>query len=369
LKLIIQIPCFNEAETLAQTLADLPRSINGIDTIETLIVDDGSTDGTADLARTLGVDHIIRHRGNRGLAKTFSTALDASLGHGADIIVNTDGDNQYCGADIAALVQPILRGEADLVVGDRGTGSIDHFSPTKRFLQSLGSFVVRRLSSLDIPDAVSGFRAMSREAALRINIVSNFSYTVEMLLQAGDKRIATTSVPVRTNPKTRDSRLFRSIPQFIHRSASTLIRIYAMYKPLRIFLGIGGAVTLVGAAPMLRFLLFAFRGESEGHIQSLVIGSSLLVVGSLVMVLGVMADLIRGNRVMLEQVLLKMRDMEARQGTGSAIVTPSGELDGLHDRLRQAIERWPTTDASAPPDNVEKKADAVPETLRGYGGA
>ena len=369
MKLIIQIPCFNEAETLAQTLADLPRFIDGIDTIETLIVDDGSTDGTAELARMLGVDHVIRHRGNRGLAKTFSTALDASLGHGADIIVNTDGDNQYCGADVAALVQPILRGESDLVVGDRGTGSIGHFSPTKRFLQAFGSFVIRRLSSLDIPDAVSGFRAMSREAALRINIVSNFSYTVEMLLQAGDKRIATISVPVRTNPKTRDSRLFRSIPQFIHRSASTLIRIYAMYKPLRIFLGIGATVTLVGAAPMFRFLLFAFRGESEGHIQSLVIGSSLLVVGSLVMALGVMADLIRGNRVMLEQVLLKMREMEARQLAGSAIVTPSRELNSLHDRLRQSVGRWPTTDAPIPPHDTKEKADPALETLRSQGGA
>jgi glycosyltransferase involved in cell wall biosynthesis len=310
MKLIIQIPCFNEAETLPGTLADLPRSIPGIDTIETLIVDDGSTDGTIEVARRHGVDHIIRNRGNRGLAKTFSVALDASLKLGADIIVNTDGDNQYCGADIAALVQPIVEGRAHLVVGDRQTDLIREFSRTKRLLQALGSRTVRYFSGLQIADAVSGFRAISREAALKINIVSNFSYTIEMLLQAGAKRIPTTSVPVRTNPKTRDSRLFRSIPQFVSRSCSTLLRMHAMYQPLRIYLTAGIAFSLIGIVPIARFLVFVLKDEGQGHIQSLVIGGTLLIVGFLVLAMGLLSDLVNNNRILLEQTLAKVREME-----------------------------------------------------------
>ncbi|SON58074.1 N-glycosyltransferase [Hartmannibacter diazotrophicus] len=340
MKLIVQIPCFNEADTLAATLADLPNAIPGIDTIETLIVDDGSSDGTVEVARRLGVTHIVRHRRNRGLAKTFSTALQASLRLGADVIVNTDGDNQYYGGDIPALVAPILDGRADLVVGDRQTSSIDEFSPLKRLLQRLGSHAVRHFSGLDIPDAVSGFRAISREAALKINIVSNFSYTIEMLLQAGDKRIATTSVPVRTNPKTRDSRLFRSIPHFISRSLATLFRIYAMYKPLRVFLAAGLAITAIGSAPMLRFLVYALNGDSEGHIQSLVIGSALLTVGVLVLALGVTADLIRNNRILLEQSLLALREMDLRLAAMEAKATPRAQ----QERLQAALTEWPAAD-------------------------
>lgn len=313
MKLIIQIPCFNEADTLPQTLADLPRSIPGIDTIETLIVDDGSTDGTIEVARRHGVDHIITHRGNRGLARTFATALDASLKCGADIIVNTDGDNQYCGADIAALVKPIVDGKAHLVVGDRQTSSIEEFSPLKKLLQSVGSRTVRSFSGLQIPDAVSGFRAISREAALKINIVSNFSYTIEMLLQAGNKRIPTTSVPVRTNPKTRHSRLFRSIPQFVSQSCATLLRIHAMYRPLRIYMTAGTFLCLIGALPIFRFLLFVMRDQAEGHVQSLVIGGTLLIVGILIFAMGVLSDLVQNNRVLLEQTLAKVREIELNQ--------------------------------------------------------
>jgi glycosyltransferase involved in cell wall biosynthesis len=310
MKLIIQIPCFNEADTLPETLADLPRSIPGIDTIETLIVDDGSTDDTVEIARRHGVDHIVSNRGNRGLAKTFSVALDASLKRGADIIVNTDGDNQYRGADIAALVRPIVEGKVHLVVGDRQTGLVREFSWSKRLLQALGSHVVRHFSGLQIPDAVSGFRALSREAALKINIVSNFSYTIEMLLQAGAKRIPTTSVPVRTNPKTRDSRLFRSIPQFVSQSCATLLRMHAMYQPLKIYLTAGIAFSLVGAVPIVRFLVFVLRDEGQGHIQSLVIGGTLLIVGFLVLAMGLLSDLVNNNRILLEQTLAKVREME-----------------------------------------------------------
>lgn len=310
MKLIIQIPCYNEAETLPETLADLPRSIPGIDTIETLIVDDGSTDGTVEVACRHGVDHVIRNRGNRGLARTFSVALDASLKLGADIIVNTDGDNQYRGADIAALVRPIVEGRAHLVVGDRQTGRIREFSRAKRCLQALGSRTVRYFSGLQIPDAVSGFRAMSREAALKINIVSNFSYTIEMLLQAGAKRIPTVSVPVRTNPKTRDSRLFRSIPQFVSRSCSTLLRMHAMYQPLKIYLTAGIAFSLIGMVPIARFLVFVLKGEGQGHIQSLVIGGTLLIVGFLILAMGLLSDLVNNNRILLEQTLAKVREME-----------------------------------------------------------
>jgi glycosyltransferase involved in cell wall biosynthesis len=320
MKLIVQIPCFNEAETLRQTLADIPRQIAGVDLVEVLVVDDGSTDGTAELARGLGVDHLVRHKTNMGLARTFRTGIEAGLALGADIIVNTDGDNQYAGADIPRLIAPILAGEADIVVGDRQTGKVPHFSRGKKLLQSLGSFVVRQLSHTDVPDAVSGFRAISRDAALHLNIVSSFSYTIEMLIQAGRKQIAIASVPVGTNAKTRKSRLFKSIPGFIRQSLVTMVRMYAMYRPLRLFFYLGTALSVAGALPILRFVYLYLAGQGDGHIQSLVLGGVLVVIGFMTLLIGLVADLVSFNRQLIEMTLEKVRRLELAQSAAD----PSG---------------------------------------------
>lgn len=314
MKLIIQIPCFNEGDHLPETVAALPRAIEGIDKIEYLVIDDGSMDRTSDVARELGIHHIVRHRTNRGLAAAFRSGLDRALKEGADIVVNTDADNQYDGRDIAALVKPILSGEADIVIGDRGVRDNQHFGPVKRKLQRLGSYTVQRLSKTRIPDAVSGFRAISRQAAQRINITSDFSYTTEMLIQAGRKRMAVASVPVRTNGAVRPSRLFRSIPQFISTTAMTMIRVYAMYNPLRVFAAAGLVLTLIGIAPMIRFLWFYLQGDGSGHIQSLVIGGALMVLGVMTIMLGALADLIGRNRALLEQTLERIRSLEEKVG-------------------------------------------------------
>jgi len=313
MKLIVQIPCYNEEDTLPQTLADIPREIPGIDVVEILVVDDGSSDRTAEVARALGVDHVIRNKANRGLARSFRIGVDACLRLGADIIVNTDGDNQYAGRDIPRLCEPILRGEADIVIGDRQTDSVAHFSPLKKRLQRTGSAVVRALSETDVADAVSGFRALSREAAIQLNIVSPFSYTIEMVIQAGKKQLAIRSVPVATNPKLRSSRLFRSVPQFIRDQLTTIVRMYSMYQPLRVFFYIGTALSLVGAVPIARFLWFVARGDSDGHIQSLVLGGILLMMGFLTFMIGLVADLIQFNRQLLEMVLERMKALEHRR--------------------------------------------------------
>ena len=313
MKLIIQIPCFNEEATLRQTYADLPTKIDGIDVIEVLVIDDGSSDRTLEVARDLGVDHIIRNRTNIGLARTYRRALDASLRLGADIIVNTDADNQYAGADIAKLVQPVVRDESDIVVGDRQTSEIAHFSLSKRLLQRVGSNVVKAVSGIDVPDAVSGFRAISREAALRINIVSPFSYTTEMLIQAGKKHMAVTSVPVGTNAKTRESRLFSSIPKFIERQVTTIVRMYAMYQPLRVFVLLGTLLMVLGLIPIVRFLIFYLTGDGDGHIQSLVLGSVLVLMGFASFLAGMVADLMNFNRQLIELTLEKVRKIELDQ--------------------------------------------------------
>ncbi|MBX3441617.1 MAG: glycosyltransferase family 2 protein [Planctomyces sp.] len=310
MKLIVQIPCFNEADTLPQTVADIPREIPGVDSVEILVVDDGSTDGTVMAARSLGVDHIVSHSCNRGLARTFRTGIDAALRLGADIIVNTDGDNQYAGQDIPKLIGPILRGEAEMVIGDRETSKVPHFSKKKKLLQTVGSSVVRRLSGTTVPDAVSGFRAFSREAAFQLNVVSSFSYTIETIIQAGRKQIAITSVPIRTNGKTRESRLFKSIPQFLSRSAATIVRMYSMYYPLKVFCTISAVLMLIGCAPIVRFLYYWLQGDAGGHVQSLVLGGALVIMGCLTLAAGLLADLISFNRQLLEQTLEKVRRME-----------------------------------------------------------
>lgn len=311
MKLIIQLPCFNEAESLPETLVALPRQIAGVDTIEFLVVDDGSEDGTSEIARLWGVHHIVRHRTNRGLAAAYQTGIDAAIKAGADIIVNTDADNQYDGRDIPALIAPILEGHADIVIGDRQVRTNRHFGRGKQWLQVLGSRVVQRLSHTDVTDAVSGFRAMSRAAALRIFITSRFSYTTEMLIQAGGKGMAVTSVPVRTNATLRPSRLFRNVPQFIMNTGATMARAWAMYNPLRLFVIAGALATLAGLAPVLRFLYFHLIGEGGGHVQSLVLGGVLLMVGLVAVMFGIVADLIGRNRQLLETTLERVRRMEA----------------------------------------------------------
>ena len=312
MKLVIQIPCLNEAEDLPATLAALPRKIDGVDTIEILVIDDGSTDNTAQVAWMWGVQHVVRHRTNRGLAAAFRSGIDAALAAGADVIVNTDADGQYVGEDIARIVAPILDGRADIVVGDRGVGNNEHFGPVKRRLQELGSAIVQRLANVHVSDAVSGFRAISREAAQRINITTEFSYTTDMLIQAGRKRLSILSVPIRTNATLRPSRLFKSIPRFIVNTGITMARAYTTYNPLRAFVGLGLAIAFVGIVPIIRFLLFYLQGAGDGHVQSLVIGGALLVLGVMVAVMGVLADLIAANRKLIEASLVRLRQIEER---------------------------------------------------------
>lgn len=309
-KLIVQIPCFNEEATLAQTIADIPRSMAGVDCVEVLIVDDGSTDGTVRVARESGADHIISNGANKGLARSFQRGLDEALRLGADIIVNTDGDNQYCGADIEKLVAPLLDGKADIVVGDRGTSEIEHFSPLKKRLQGIGSQTVGRLAGADIADAVSGFRAFTRAAALGVTVRSTFSYTTETLIQAGRKRLNILSVPIRTNKVERPSRLFRSIPQFLLRTSRTMLRAYAMYEPLKIFLMAGVLLMAAGMAPIIRFLVHYLAGDGAGMVQSLVLGGVLFLMGGVCAMFALIADLIAYNRQLLELTLERVRKIE-----------------------------------------------------------
>lgn len=311
MKLIIQIPCYNEEQTLPATVAALPREIEGVDRVELLVIDDGSTDRTSEVARELGVDHVVRHSNNRGLGKAFQTGLDAALKRGADVIVNTDGDGQYCGGDIPVLIAPVLRGEADIVIGDRQIASHQEFGWTKKCLQWLGSSVVRSLSGADVPDAVSGFRAISRQAAFRLTILSSFSYTVEMIIQASNKQMTLASVPVGTNPKTRESRLFRSMPQFIARQSVGMMRMYAMYRPMRFFFYLGALMLIAGVIPILRFLYFYLTGDGSGNIQSLVLGGALSTMGFMLFLAGLLSDLISQSRQLTEVSLEKLRILEA----------------------------------------------------------
>ena len=309
-KLIIQIPCYNEEATLPQTVRDLPRALPGLDAIEYLVVDDGSTDRTVEVAQELGVQHIVRLRQHRGLAHAFQAGLEAALAAGADIIVNTDADNQYAGEGIARLVQPILEGQTDIVVGDRGVAALEHFSPFKRLLQRLGSWVVERAAGIPIPDATSGFRAFTREAALRLTVLGDYTYTLETLIQAGARRMAVVYVPVRTNPRTRQSRLIRNVPSFLAISAVTIIRFYTMYRPLRVFTMVGGLFVLGGLVLGARFLYYFWQAAGAGHIQSLILAAILLIVGFQVCLIGLMADLVQMNRKMLEETLYRVRRLE-----------------------------------------------------------
>lgn len=325
MKLIIQIPCYNEAGTLPESLLALPRAITGFDSVEYLVIDDGSVDGTSEVARRWGVHHVVRHRRNRGLARAFQTGIDAALAAGADVIVNTDADNQYDARDIQAIAQPILDGRADIVIGDRQVRTNPNFSAGKRVLQVLGSAIVQLLAGTSVPDAVSGFRAISRQAAQRICIVSSFSYTTEMLIQAGRNRMSILSVPVRTNGVERPSRLFKSIPGFIISTSVTMGRAYAMYNPLRLFVALGLVAGAIGLGPVARFLYFFATGNGDGHVQSLVLGGVFIMLGMLSILFGVIADLIGRNRQLLEMVLERVRRMEDQAAAGHRTETGTGE--------------------------------------------
>ncbi len=313
MKLIVQIPCLNEEATIGATIRDIPRQIPGIDRVEVLVIDDGSTDRSREAALRAGADHVIGFTNRKGLARAFMAGIDTALARGADIIVNTDADNQYRGEDIPSLIGPILRGEADIVVGDREVETIEHFSPVKKALQRFGSWVVRKLSRTSVPDAASGFRAYNREAALSINVVSDFSYTLETLIQAGTGRLAVGHVPVRTNPQARPSRLFTSLFDYLQRSVVTLVRIYTMYQPLKVFSAIGGLSILAGAILSGRFLYYLIVAGGRGKVQSLIFAAVFLIVGFQILVIGLLADTIASNRKLTENVLYRVKKLESRK--------------------------------------------------------
>ena len=310
MKLIIQIPCYNEEETLTVALNDLPKHIDGIDEIEYLIINDGSKDKTVEVARNWGVHHIVSFKRNKGLAYGFMAGLDACLRNGADIIVNTDADNQYCADDIEKLVRPILEGKTDIVIGERPIDKTEHFSPLKKKLQHFGSWTVRIASNTDIPDAPSGFRAYSREAAMRMNVVNEYTYTLETIVQAGRSKIAMTSVPIRTNAELRPSRLFNSMFGYVKKSMVTIVRAFMMYKPLRFFSFLGGILFLIGFAIGVRFLIFFMQGQGNGHVQSLILSSTLLLLGFETIIVGLQADIIAANRKILEDIQYRIKKMD-----------------------------------------------------------
>lgn len=310
MKLIIQIPCYNEEETLQATLSDLPGKLEGIDEIETLIIDDGSTDRTVEVARECGVDHIVSLHENKGLAKGFMAGLEEGLRLGADIIVNTDADNQYCAKDIGKLIRPIQEKRADIVIGERPIGEIEQFSPIKKVLQRLGSWVVRKASHTDIPDAPSGFRAFSREAAMKLYVVNDYTYTLETIVQAGREKMAITSVPIRTNPTLRESRLFKSIWGYVKKSVLTILRAYMMYRPLACFTFLALFPTGGGIAIGIRFLVFYANGDGRGHVQSLILACTLIIIGFLTFMIGLVADVIAANRKILQDIQTRLKKLQ-----------------------------------------------------------
>ena len=319
LKLIIQIPCYNEEHTLAAALGDLPDRIDGIDSIETLIINDGSEDRTIEVARRFGVDHVVDLGGNRGLAVAWSAGMEAALAQGADIIVNTDGDNQYVGRDVAKLVEPILRGEAQMVIGARPIEQIDHFSWLKKRLQRVGSWVVTKFAGVHVPDATSGFRAYSRDAALWLTLTSDFTHTVETIIRAARRGLAIRSVPIEVNAKSRDSRLIRSVPRYVLRQGIEILRVFTMVRPLKVFTLAALVPLLVGAGGCARFLWYYFNGEG-GHVQSVVLSAMLIVVGFVVGMIGLAADMVAANRRLLEDSLYRLRKLEH-----DGLSTPPGD--------------------------------------------
>jgi glycosyltransferase involved in cell wall biosynthesis len=340
MKLIIQIPCFNEEEQLPGTLADLPRELPGIDELEWLIVDDGSTDRTIEVAKANGVDHIVRLTNNKGLAAGFQAGLDASLKLGADIVVNTDADNQYFAGDIPRLIQPILDGHADMVVGDREVEKIPHFSRVKVRLQHLGSAVVRRASGTEVPDTTSGFRAYNREAALQMVAVSKFTYTLETIIQAGKMLVATDHVPIRTNPQTRESRLFPSMWSYVRRNGISIFRIYSMYEPLRVFMAAAAVVGLAAAVIWVRFIYFYIDGSGKGHVQSLILGAVLFIAAIQLAALGVIGDVLAGMRVLQQRTLERVRRVELQLGVQPSHYEPG---DGSNKGKTTGAEAGPAT--------------------------
>ncbi|MBU1250002.1 MAG: glycosyltransferase [Actinobacteria bacterium] len=319
MKVFVQIPCLNEEETLPLVLSTIPRQIEGVDELHILVVDDGSTDRTVEVAREHGVEHFVHHISNRGLARSFADGANYALAQGADILVNTDGDNQYPQERIPDLIAPVMRGEADIVVGDRQTATIEHFSPLKKLLQRVGSRVVNVAAGTNIPDAASGFRAYSREALLKLNIVTEFSYCMETIIQAGHKRLSITSIPVTTNRKTRESRLFNSMWQHIAESGRAIVRSYLMFRPLAFFLPLGAVLTLLSLIPFVRYLVLWLSNTAGDHIQSLILGAALLVGGLLSFALGLLADLMRINRVLLEDSLERSKRLQYdRQGAAAS---------------------------------------------------
>lgn len=312
MKLIIQIPCYNEAETLEIALNDLPKHIDGIDEIEVLIINDGSKDNTVEVAKNWGVNYVVSFKKNKGLAKGFMAGIDACLMNGADIIVNTDADNQYCADDIETIVRPILEGKADIVIGERPIDQTAHFSWLKKKLQHLGSWVVRKASNTNIPDAPSGFRAYSREAAMQLNVVNEYTYTLEQIVQAGRTKIPIMSVPIRTNAELRPSRLFHSMFGYIKKSMVTIVRAYIMYKPLRFFTMVSVLPMVCGLALGIRYIVLLFMNNAEGHVQSLILCSLLIMIAVMIMVLGLMADVIAANRKISQEVQMRTRDIDYR---------------------------------------------------------
>ncbi len=313
MKLMIQIPCLDEEATLGATLDDIPRRIEGIDEIEILVIDDGCTDRTVEVAHAHGADHVLSFAANRGLGHAFSQGIDFCLSHGADIIINTDGDNQYFGGDVETLVRPILEGRAELVIGDREPAKVSHFSPTKKLLQAFGSRTISRLAGLDVPDVASGFKAYSREAATRINMSAAFDHTVDHVIQAGHKRIPTVSVPIRTNAKLRESRLFSSVGEFIRRSLAIALRAYSSHRAMNVFASIGLAIFSVGVLLGFRFLYYFFFSDTPDlHVQSLILAAILMLAGFQMVLTGIVADLINANRSVIEDVSYRLRRLESR---------------------------------------------------------